>query len=97
MNNYLKFIRNEFPKSVNLGKLNFTEHVFKNDCSITSIQPMKLLPDRKNLQCALVKDRKIEIEKLNLCEGDNNHDKVSYKIIFFPNFNVMVCYFIFIT
>ena len=97
MNNYLKFIRNEFPKSVNLGKLDFTEDVFKKDSSITSVRPMKLLPDHKNLQYALAKDRKIEIEKLYLFQEHNNHVNVSYNIIFFSNFYVMLYTFIFIT
>ena len=83
MNNYLKFIRNEFPKSVNLGKLDFTEHVFKKDNSKTRIQHLKLLSDHKNHQDSIDKDEKTQFEKLDLIEGGNNFVNVSFAIIFF--------------
>ena len=83
MNNCLKFIRNEFPRSVNLGKPDFTEHVFKRDDSNTSIQHKTLLFDHKNHQNSLAKDEKIHIEKLDFIEGDINFVNVSITIIFF--------------
>ena len=82
MNNYLKFIRNEFPKSVNLGKLDFTEHVFKKDNSKKRIQHMKLLSDHKNHHDSIDEDEKIQFEKLDLIEGGNNFVNVSFAIIF---------------
>ena len=90
MNSYLKFIRNEFPKTVSLGKLNFTEHVRERDCSVTSIQHKKLFLDHKNYQSSVAKDEKTQIKKLDLIEGDNNFVNVSFAIIFFlSNFNIL--------